>query len=262
MSEEWNQQQPIEQERMPEEAVAPQPRRWPWTLTWIGVGICVLLVLLKVANMWTLWKDQVPTQRAVAVASTPTPTPTRQPTQAPTRKPTSTPWPTRKPTPTKKAKAAASAAQSPPEGKVWVWHGRLTPCGGFEYVVEYPSGYDGTLQWWATIPDACRDELGNDSLKGIDPDSPTGRWWADAMASFPKASWLDVPNLIVWEHDSSSGGYGAKWTLTRSADIPEAFDWLVQNGHKVDIQVVDANGQPIEGVRIIRWIESREFPYK
>jgi len=148
---------------------------------------------------------------------------------------------------------------SPPVGKVWAWHGRQGrgEASGFnvEFIVEYPVFYVGTLEWWASI-DGRWDQWGNDSLKGIEP----SRTWRDAMASFPNASWLDLPANVVREHDEG-GPNGQSWTMAVSSNVPVGFDWIMNNGHVVNIQVTDDAGNPIPGVRVIRWVVTDDFPY-
>ncbi len=152
----------------------------------------------------------------------------------------------------------------PPPSVVWAWHGRqgLDKAKGFnvEYIVEYPVNYVGTLEWWTCITGKC-DEFGNDSIKGVDPQGPDGRWYLnfEAAGAFPKASWLNMPKQLVCENDES-GCTGKTWAVNKG-NVPTDFDKVMNLGHADKIPVYyDANlTQEVPGVYIIRWLTTANF---
>ena len=138
------------------------------------------------------------------------------------------------------------------------WHGRWVPevNRGYEYLVRYPScDYVGSLQFWGTLPDGVFTELGNDSLKGWDPELT----YFDAMAGFPASSWLDMVQLKVCEHDAGNTCSGQTWAVTGPVEVPNEFTWLERNAYPVDIPTYWGDGSEAP-FRIVGWRPSDECP--
>ncbi len=202
--------------------------------------------------------------------ATPTPTMTLTPvpvsTSTPATKKQNWVLPTKQPWDFSKAPATptvpSSGGNTPPAGYIDAWHGRQGrgDAEGFniEFIVRYPQGYNATLELWACIEGNC-DEWVNDSTKGIEPQ----RTWREGRPSFPKASWLDAPGNVLWEHDEAGKPGGQKWVMSVTTDVPVEYDWLMENGHVVDIPVYYDAGrtQLVPNVTIIRWVETSNFPF-
>lgn len=243
-----------------------------WVLPWLGTGMRIpphprlkltlaILVAVLMMFVWTVgvaltgwWvATPIPSSSALAAAAPVAGSPAAPPADSGSGSGSGYVVPS--------PESTVPSGPTPPSGYVWCWFGRQGrgESIGFnvEYIVQMPADYNGTLELWAEI-NGSLDEWGNDSLKGCEP----VRTWLDASDSFPRASWLDLPQNYVCEDDNGICS-GTRWNMTSSSNIPEGYNWLTNSANNVDLPVYYDVGltRQVLGVRIIRWIETSQFPY-